>query len=949
MALAKPTLLYAFNGGASLVLVPNVQGYVPVDPTTTGTQLTLSPQSTAGMQSCTYAFQAPGTKLDGQSFTQTVTPFALTLTIAPTPTPMVLTMSVTDGENITSSTFPMQVVMIGTDGRLLATWFGAKGDAGFVSSVVNTGTDDTAALQAMLDFNATATQPASNIRQYACKLPATSHQYAGGVIPARTLFRQTSPIQMNDAGLVLPKNGNTTQLFEGVDGAQSGTVATEYLGPSVIVGVAGGSVPQRVMDPNGSGEWLFPIGPMVSNINTTVAAGSNGQPVSSTTIAVASTAGWATAGQIQYNNALNVFANINYTGISGNTFTGCSVFSGSATAIMATGDTIRMLPMPNWNVSDYSTGDISHSGAFCFEYFYNPCNSAAWIMSNFPSAWTSSMAGCGGLRGDVNHPVQSHETFLHYITNSGTNLIYNFRFQTSAGQVTISSSSSTDQTPPPNKLSHVALTWDGTTVRMFVNGNLLASSALAGNLSSQAPYESFSINSGQNVVWPFIYANNTVTPAPSSLIGRMRLSTVARYTADFHTNVPLPSSIVCDASTQWYMDFQSSSFSARPTMGCYHIAQSGFTPRFGPLPITNGIGFPVWMFNRTASSDYTGGARIRNICLLGYGEGIHCISTTTSNIGSDSLLGFFENAIIFDDFSYDSAVGEGIQYWDCGWGGANPIRSMSAEVFFSRGMQYASVGPRWQSLAGSASWGVVGVFADVTVHTGFPNNYHDGVYAFMQVVGACTIDGGGISDDQAGGFSLCGILLVPTQGQGARLQVRASDIGMVNSGATVPVLLVGTENVPVEFAAFAAAPNGPLVSFRGRAAAGLGLITAPVAIRGAPYNVASIIDASNPGPVTIIEQATFTKSLAFPSDADFTINVANGDAFWGRYDVPASPNLTATRKMTWPANPGNTFTVRSHQATATINLTRTGSASPVALTAGSLLTVRDNGTDLVTV
>jgi hypothetical protein len=86
---------------------------------------------------------------------------------------------------------------------------------------------------------------------------------------------------------------------------------------------------------------------------TTVASGSNGGEISAIAswsspsahvLDVASTTGYPTAGTLQVAASGTTLGVITYTGISGNSFTGCAYVSGSATGTVSTGGAVTLEP-----------------------------------------------------------------------------------------------------------------------------------------------------------------------------------------------------------------------------------------------------------------------------------------------------------------------------------------------------------------------------------------------------------------------------------------------------------------------------------------------------------------------------------------------------------------------------------------------------------------------------
>lgn len=115
------------------------------------------------------------------------------------------------------------------------------------------------------------------------------------------------------------------------------------------------------------------IGRYGPNGSTTVASGSNGGEISAIAswgaghggngvLDVASTAGFATSGQLLVAASGSTTAVVNYTGVSGSSFTGCTYVSGSATGTVSTGGAVVASPAMPAN-GNAVTGTIWGAGA----------------------------------------------------------------------------------------------------------------------------------------------------------------------------------------------------------------------------------------------------------------------------------------------------------------------------------------------------------------------------------------------------------------------------------------------------------------------------------------------------------------------------------------------------------------------------------------------------------
>jgi hypothetical protein len=104
---------------------------------------------------------------------------------------------------------------------------------------------------------------------------------------------------------------------------------------------------------------------------TTVASGSNGGEISNIgawsspsagVLDVATTTGWPTSGSLAVAASGSTLAEITYTGVSGNSFTGCAYVSGSATGTVATGGAVTMASLP----AAITPSSNTSSGALAF-------------------------------------------------------------------------------------------------------------------------------------------------------------------------------------------------------------------------------------------------------------------------------------------------------------------------------------------------------------------------------------------------------------------------------------------------------------------------------------------------------------------------------------------------------------------------------------------------------
>jgi hypothetical protein len=183
------------------------------------------------------------------------------------------------------------------------------------------------------------------------------------------------------------------------------------------------------------------------------------------------------------------------------------------------------------NLRDVPTAELDGLGAFTAEAFVNV---TSYISGSFASIVTS----------------QGHLG----VSGPGLGLQFGFALGLSSdllsgvltvGGNTLAVNSST--TVSLNTTHHVALSYDGTTIRLFLDGTVVASAAASGPIK-QLPFEDINIAStgegleGQPYEGPFVGSLDSV-----------RLSSVARYTGSF----PVPTDkLPTDASTLALLNFE---------------------------------------------------------------------------------------------------------------------------------------------------------------------------------------------------------------------------------------------------------------------------------------------------------------------------------------------------------------------------------------------------------
>lgn len=172
-------------------------------------------------------------------------------------------------------------------------------------------------------------------------VPAATQTVTGTVLlPAASVnYKPSSPTSTSSTTMLMMGLGSTCVYTPSGSGKVIADVAAVVI---ATVAATGASV-------NGY------FGALAAAAGTTVAAGSNGGEISQignagwTTpsqgvLAVASTAGWATSGTLWVAASGSTVGQVTYTGVSGNTFTGCAYVAGSATGTVATGGAVTPYP-----------------------------------------------------------------------------------------------------------------------------------------------------------------------------------------------------------------------------------------------------------------------------------------------------------------------------------------------------------------------------------------------------------------------------------------------------------------------------------------------------------------------------------------------------------------------------------------------------------------------------
>jgi hypothetical protein len=176
--------------------------------------------------------------------------------------------------------------------------------------------------------------------------------------------------------------------------------------------------------------------------HTTVASGSNGGQISTIAswanpsagvLAVASTAGFPASGSVQVQASGSTWAVVSYTAIAGNTFTGCTYVSGSATGTVSTGGSVDQMTTRDimlW--LDTSTerntgGAILHTpdltfGGLTFDLYYYPNPYPNGPITGAELIFILQGAGGSGTFGHLTAGTVDILGPLNYLVSQGFNL-----------------------------------------------------------------------------------------------------------------------------------------------------------------------------------------------------------------------------------------------------------------------------------------------------------------------------------------------------------------------------------------------------------------------------------------------------------------------------------------------------------------------------------------------
>lgn len=596
------------------------------------------------------------------------------------------------------------------------------------------------------------------------------------------------------------------------------------------------------------------------------------------------------------------------------------------------------LSAPLWYhlLSEYDIGHIHGLAAFNWEFWINPGTDVPSLGSSYTPVSSSGALGTG---------LDSHTSFLLQRLNSGGVVTVAATLVTTGGTFVATTSAGHDLTA--STLQHVTVDYDGAHLRLFINGvqtlnNLSGGTADAAMTVSatgtiiQKWYEIF--NNGGGVMSPWPLGPLVLASGISYHTGKCRMSSASRYTAPF---TPSAAAVTCDSNTKYYMDWSAATPAQNGFLGntstgristasewtiCRTGAQWSSRPRNG-----NPAGLPVWMRMHISENPYTNHAELSDLTL--FGNWCHAVRACAQlhSYNHDLRIVLCEQGLVYDNFSYGCTY-ERIDFESMGGGTAGSFNSWN--ILHGVGCQFMTHGDGIETNACVTNWHLVHTESDCTIRKCFLTGSTQGSFAMMG--NASCVATGAVVDDENGAQQYASWLF-------ANMPSVEIIGGWTGSGnVNCPDFKIGTVGSG-RFATTSFAFNAqPVFSFGTNKNNGI-----PVRWEGTSSNQGTvIIDPSHPGPVVVTAQEFFgVHPITFPSDADYTLAQNPQDAFWHNYNVTAG-TISTTCTLTWPANPGKIYEGRNNNAQS-VQLTRTGSSSPVTVTTGSTWKVQDNGTDLV--
>ena len=211
------------------------------------------------------------------------------------------------------------------------------------------------------------------------------------------------------------------------------------------------------------------------------------------------------------------------------------------------------VPGNSW-LNGNAGGNLTNNtfGQFCAELTMK--TAAAFIPATITTMWASY----GKL---YNEDAQNGAFFLSiFDADAGNPVLYAWLTTVDSGQVVLEGVTKL----LANTQYHVALSYDGTTIRLWLNGALEASAPATGNVVQQW-WEDLILGPAYQI-WP---EQNMLFAASNVIVDSPRLSSIARYTAPF---TPPTAKFTDDANTIFLTNFEIENFGSYTTnafVKCY--------------------------------------------------------------------------------------------------------------------------------------------------------------------------------------------------------------------------------------------------------------------------------------------------------------------------------------------------------------------------------------------
>lgn len=315
-----------------------------------------------------------------------------------------------------------------------------------------------------LAANGTFQITVNNTTQFTLNSTTGNGAYTGGGIVNTTAFSNSVNFTEGTPVLAVGSDGYTSAQVSNTysgDAFFTSTVNNPFSGAASSLTINGASNNQTTIAAGSNGQTLPQATINVASTvvaSTTIAAASNNVTLPQTTINVASTVGFPTAGFIFVTTPAGV-QQVNYTGITATTFTGCSGGIGT----MSTGNTV--------NVTFPTAGTI------------NVTTSAGLQTVNYTGITATTLTGCTGGTGTMSTgglcymPIQISTTAANAYANLGSPVISGVLGNTTANGTWI-------VTVPSYNISNTFSI--GTNIAFQSNGSNLPQGTI--NSSTTAPF-----------------------------------------------------------------------------------------------------------------------------------------------------------------------------------------------------------------------------------------------------------------------------------------------------------------------------------------------------------------------------------------------------------------------------------------------------------------------------